>query len=347
MRTIYLMMALMLASASAWGQSTTVRILFYTGNVTVRTANGSAKAAIGTQLGAKDEVTIASGGTLQLSVNGKVIKYNQPAKLKVADAIKRAGNGENAAVANTVRTLASASGADRSRRSSQAGATRLDDSSHLIADAKDHVIHDARDMANQELTERTGIDNPLDKVESAVRALAGADDMIILEPRSTAVPSGPVRLRWLRSPTAGGYTISVKNYLGDEIFSRQTNDTEIVWADSKLPPEEIFTWTLTDSKNTLHNAGAYFHRLNDSTDAAVRAGESAIRKELGDDNPALPLVLGEYYSDNGCHGAAARYFTSGAAKSTQHYQEFMGRACDQYQFEMNVPADEIQLIYRK
>jgi hypothetical protein len=180
-----------------------------------------------------------------------------------------------------------------------------------------------------------------------VRALAGADDMVILEPRSTAVLSGPVRLRWLRSPTSGGYIVSVKNYLGDEIFSRQTNDTEIVWSDAKLPPEEIFTWTLTDTRNPLHNTGAYFHRLDDSTDAAVRVGESAIRKELGDDNPALPLVLGEYYSDNGCHGAAARYFTSGAAKSTQHYEEFMDRACDQYQFEMNMPADELRLVYKK
>lgn len=337
----------LLAAGAATAQTPTVRILFFTGNVTVKSGKAAQKASIGLQVAPRDEITIPAGGTLQISVNGKVIKYAQPMKLRVADAVKRAGTGENAAVANTVRTLASASGADRSGRTSQAGATRATDSSHLIAKGKKKVLRDARDAANQELRNRTGIDDPLAKAEEVAKYVVGESDLIILEPRSTAVPSGPMRFRWLRSPTADGYRLTVKDYLGDEVFKVETKDTTVVWNEATLPGDVIYTWTLVDMKNKLHNTGAIFHRLDDSLDAMVRTGAEDIRRELGADNPALPLVLGEFYADNGCYGEAANYFTVGASSSTQHFNEFMLRACDQYQYQMYMPEEEVNLVYKR
>lgn len=336
----------LLAAASAAAQSTTVRILFYTGTVTVKAGKSSGQATLGQQLGAKDEITIGRGGTLQLSVNGKVIKYNQAGKVKVSDAIKRAGSGENAAVANTVRTLAAASGADREKRTSQAGATRINDSSKIVAEQKKRIQDDITTAANEELRDRTGIDDPLGKAGEASRLILGENDMIILEPRSSAISSGPVRFRWLRSPTAGGYVVSVKNYLGEEVFHRESSDTSLLWESPSLAPDVVYTWSLMDARNNLHRTGTTFHRLADSADAAVRAGAEDIRRELGADNPAIPLVLGAYYADAGCHGEAARLFTEAAATSTQHYNEFMNRACEQYRYGMFMPEEEIIAVYR-
>ncbi len=336
----------LLAGVSASAQNTTVRVLFYTGEVTVKSGKSSQKASIGQQLEPRDELTLPRGGTVQLSVNGKVIKYSKAGKVRVADAIKRAGTGENSAVANTVRTLAAASGADRNNRSSQAGATRLDDSSNVVTKGKKKIKKKIASEANREIAERTGIDDPLGKAEKIATLITGENDMIILAPRSTAIPSGPVRFRWLRSPSAGSYIVSVKNYLGEEIFRQETADTSLEWHNAELPPEVIYTWTLTDTKNKLHGTGAMFHRLADSADAALRSGTEAIRAELGADNPALPLMLAACYADNGCYGDAARLYTEGAQASRQHYRELMLRACDQYLYQMYMPEEEVMAVYR-
>jgi hypothetical protein len=333
---------LMMMTIAASAQNATVRVLFFTGNVTVH----GAKAAIGMQLGARDEVAVPAGATLQLSINGKVIKYSQPAKIRVADAIKRAGSGENVAVANTVRTLAAATGADRSARTSKAGATRATDTSRLLAQGKKQAATEMRNAANDELAARTGIDDPLGKAGEIAKRITGDDDMIILEPRATAVTSEPLRFRWLHSPSAGGYVVSVKNYLGEEIFRRETSDTTVTWDDAKLAPEVIYSWTLTDSKNSMHGSGALFHRVSDSLDATIRTGVAAITKELGGDNPALPVVLGGFYADNECYGESARLFTEGALNTRQHYDELMRRACDQYQYQMSMREEEVGMVYQ-
>ena len=120
----------------------------------------------------------------------------------------------------------------------------------------------------------------------------------------------------------------------------------MLWNDPKLPGEVIYTWTLSDTRNGMHNTGALFHRLGDSLDGVVRQGTVEIRRELGEDNPALPLVLGEFYADNGCYGEAANYFTMGATASKQHFNEMMARACDQYQYQMYMPEEEVQRVYK-
>jgi hypothetical protein len=323
-----------------------VRILFYTGNVTVQSGGASSRAQLGQALTAKDEVVIGSGASLQLSVNGKVVKYNAPLKLRVADAIKRAGNGENMVVANTVRTLAAASGTARSSRTSVAGATRADDSSHLIEDTRQHVTTQATSTLNTEIANRTGIDDPAAVLNRAKELVTG-ENLVVLEPRSTAIPDGPVIFRWLRSPGTAGYVISVKNYVGDEVFRTTVHDSMFVWTGASLTPEAIYNWTLEDENNSLRNASASFHQLDAAADGDLKKGEKELRKEIGEKNPALPMVLAAYYSENGLFGEAARFYTLAALQSPEHFDELMERASDEYKFNMYLSDQEINAIYRR
>jgi hypothetical protein len=340
-----LLLALVM-SIPALANDPVVRILFYTGNVTVQSGGASSRAQLGQALTSKDEVVIGSGASLQLSINGKVVKYNSPLKLRVADAIKRAGKGENMVVANTVRTLAAASGTGRSSRTSVAGATRADDSSHLLEDTRQHVSTQATSTLNTEIANRTGIDDP-GAILNRAKELVTGEDLVVLEPRSTAVPNGPVIFRWLRSPGTAGYVISVKNYVGDEVFRTKVQDTMFVWTGGSLTPEAIYNWTLEDEGNSLRNASASFHQLDAATDNDVKKGEKELRKEVGEKNPALPIVLAAFYSEKGLFGEAARYYTLAALLSPEHYDELMERASDEYRYSMYMSEPEVNAIYRR
>jgi hypothetical protein len=339
-------LALMLLVVPAMANDPVVRVLFYTGDVTVKSGGSTDRAKLGQSLTAKDEVTLSGNATLQLSINGKVIKYSKPMKLRVADAIKRAGQGENLVVANTLRTLAAASGADRSGRTSVAGATRADDTSHLLSEGERRAKEEAASKVNSEVGSRIGIEDPLGTLTKAHDLLRG-EQMVILEPRSTAVEKGGVQFRWLRNADAQSYVVSVKNYTGDEIFRIETKDTMAVWESPQIAPEAIYNWSVEDPDNALRNASATFHQLSDAEDADLKHGISAIRKELGESNPALPLMLGAFYSDKGCYGEAARCYTEGALKSQEHFDDFMSRAIDEYQYNMSMPENELQAVYRR
>jgi hypothetical protein len=323
-----------------------VRILFFTGNVSVKSGGTTNKARIGQMLEAKDEVTLTGNATLQLSVDGKVVKYTKPAKVKVADAIKRAGSGENLVVANTVRTLAGASGADRNDRTSVAGATRADDSSQILTQVRDKAVDEAGRTVEDEITRRTGIENPGQVLTDARNTLAG-QPLLVLEPRSTAVPGGPITFRWLRNPDVTSLKVTVKDYMGEEVFSQTTTDTFVVWQNPTLLPEAIYSWSLDDPGNVLRTASASFHQLSADATGELQRGEADIKKELGKDNPALPLILGAYYSDHGCYGAAARAYTSGAMQTREHRDEFMERAVEEYRYNMFMTPEEVQRIYRR
>lgn len=340
-------LSLLLSTTIAHAQSATVRVLFYTGQVLIK----GKQVSLGQQLQKNDVVTIGRGGTLQLSINGKVLKYAKPATVKVSDAIKQAGGGENTAVANTVRTLAAASGADRGSRSSQAGATRLgsdgsDDGAQSLAEARARATAEGRTMADDALTLETGIENPIAKAEALIRDMYGEDDIVILEPRATATRSGPIRFRWLRSPSSGGYTITVKDYMGEKVFETETKDTTFLWTSPTLTPGVYYSWRLTDQRNSLHNTAASFYQLDAGTDQQVTAGIDAIRRELGGDNPAIPLVMGAYLLDNGCYGEATRSYVEGAERSPQHFAEFMARAFDVYEFILGFRAVEMKMLFR-
>ncbi len=335
------------AAASASAQNTAIHILFYTGKVTVTSGKTSRKASIGLELAARDELRVGRGGSVQISVNGKVIQYSQAGKVRVADAIKRAGTGENTAVATTVGAIAATTGADREPRTDKEGTTRLEEVSQRGRQKKKKATREITATANRNVAERAGIEEPPGTAERIGTASVDQEDMIILEPRSTAVSSGPILFRWLRSTSAGNYIVAVKNYLGEEIFRRETSDTALIWESPGLTPEIIYTWTLTDANNAHHGTGAMFHRLADSADAMLRTGLEEIRRELGSTNPAMPLILGAFYADIGCYGQAARCYTEGARTSKQHYREFMHRACNEYLYEIYMPEEEVLAVYRE
>ncbi len=343
-RTLLLLSLFLLSSAAALAEEAVIRILFFTGNVTVTTKGGSQPAKIGQVLSGKDVVVLAKGATVQLSVNGKVVKYTKPMKLKLADAVKRAGKGENAAVANSVRTLAAASGAAREQRTTRAGATRARDTANLLANAQQNGTDAVTREANSELGRRTGIDDPLGKARGVYDMLDG-EPMVVLEPRSTAVPRGPVQFRWMRTPGVPRYVVTVRNHLGAEVFRVETADTGVLWTAPVLEPDAVYRWTLENATNPLNRSTVSFHQLNASADEALRTGEAEIRKEFSPgDEPALMLVLAAFYADHECFGQAARLYGECASKSPQHWEELMDLAREQYVYNMFVPEEEVQRV---
>lgn len=340
---------LLLAATAPAAADDVVRILFFTGDVTVKSAGKMSAPKIGQAVGKKDVIILKGNATLQLSVNGKVLKYNKPAQLKVADAIKRAGRGENEAVANSLRTLAAASGAGRENRTSEAGATRATapiDSSQLLADAKRKAMGAVKAEANSEIGKQIGIDDPLGKAAGLMDYLRG-DKLIVLEPRSTAISSGQVTFRWLRTPGVTRYSVTVRNYLGDELFKTSISDTQAVWSAPSLQPEAVYTWTLQNEDNPLNRSTSSFFQISAQKDAELHAGEQALLKELGQtEDPATMMMLGALYADVGCYGQAARYFTLSAIKAPEHRQELLGMAREQYLYNIVMPEEDVAIICR-
>ena len=298
----------------------TVRVLYYSGNVTVKSGGKSSKAKLGQQLKKNDRITIGSSSSIQLSINGKVLKYTKAMTLKVSSAIKRAGKGENSVVANSARTLAGASGAGRGSRTSVAGATRAsgeDDKPLYFDSLKTDALNTGTMRLNSEIESATGLDDAIGMISKAAREMKG-EALILLQPRSTAVSSDPIRFRWMKTPDVTTYVISVKNYLGEEIYSAETTDTTHVWETPSIIPEEIYSWRLTNKENALNTFGASFYRLSDEKLTSLEKGIAGIKSELGEDNPALPMVLGTFYADNDCYGEAAEMFTKGVQLRDDH-----------------------------
>lgn len=345
MKTIQLLLPvlLVLGTTALTAQTPTVRVLFYTGSVSL---NGAAKPTIGQQVRGHDAFTLGPGATLQLSVDGKVIKFAQAAKVLVADVIKRAGKGENAAVANTMRTLAAASSADKGQRTSQAGATRVEGGeSEKAIRAREAAEAEARARADAAIRQRTGIENPIDLAGNLGTLGNRNERLVILEPRSTAVPPGPIRFRWLRAANASRYVISVKDHTGQEIYRTETEDTTAAWDGTSLAPEAIYEWTLTNARNEAMTGKTSFNRLPSADAAEVREGAEAIRKALGADNPALGLVLGAFYGEHGCGGTAARYYTEAALATPEHYREFMEHAVAIYREPIGLDDEELRAVF--
>ena len=313
-----------------------VRVLFYSGNVTIKSAKGQ-------QLQNDDVVAIGSGSTLQLSINGKVLKYDTKMDLKVADAIKRAQQGENSVVANTVRTIAGASGAGRDGRTSVAGATRVNDSSEVIEKTEADALGSTSDKLNEKLANETGIENPLGMIGEAAKLITG-ETVVIVEPRSTAVPEGPISFRWRKTPDAKKYNVSVTDYMGDVIFRAESTDTLVVWNDPELYPEAVYNWTITKADNSFGASSASFHQLPMDNNEALLEELGAVQTELGEDNPALPMIMGGVYSGHGCYGHAARHYMEGARQTPEHYETLMGMAFEEYRENMYVTEEEAAFI---
>ena len=340
---ICLLCSVALLVVAATGHAQTVRVLYYSGNVNVTSGSSSRKARLGEQLKRSDKVKIGKSSSLQLSVDGKVLKYSKAMTLKISDAISRAGKGENSVVANSARTLAGASGAGRNARTSVAGATRAsgDDEKGMeyVDSMETEALNTGSMRLNSQVESISGVSDPVGLMRKAADQLR-SEALIILQPRSTAISPGQVRFRWKRTPGVSGYTVSVKNYLGEEVFRNQTSDTTLVWNHPVLEPEAIYTWRLSETANSSNTYGASFHRLSPSDSAILMHGVAGILEELGTDNPALPLILGTFYSDMGCYGEAAQTFITGAIKSEEHRETYREMACEQYLFNMFVPVEE-------
>lgn len=332
--------ALLTATAS---QAQTVRVLYYSGDVTVNRGTSSAKARLGEQLKKDDKVKIGASSSLQLSIDGKVLKYTKAMTLKISDAIARAGKGENSVVANSARTLAGASGAGRNARTSVAGATRASEKDKTglayIDSLEMEAVNTGSMRLNSKVESMTGISDPIGMLRKASEEMQ-SEALIILQPRSTAVSPGPIRFRWRRTPTIDACIVSVKNHLDQEIFRQETSDTTLLWNNPAVEPEAVYTWQLIEKANPSNAYSASFHRLSSTDSTILMSGLVSVMEELGTDNPALPLIMGTFYSDLGCYGEAAETFTQGALASEEHAGTYWELVCEQYLFNMFVPVEE-------
>lgn len=341
---VLLLSATFTLGAAADAAAQTVRVVFFSGVVTVKSGGRSVAPKLGQQLKASDQVVVGSGGSVQLSVNGKVLRYTKPATVKVSDAIARAGTGENSVVANSVRTLAGASGAGRSSRSSVAGATRAGEEGEQTGyfdSVRTDAVNTGMMRVNGELSEATGINDALGALSNAAERMK-REPVTILQPRSTAVTHDPILFRWKGSADIGTYVITVQNYLGEEVYRAETTDTFHVWpAGAGLEREAIYTWRIADMDRPSARWGANFHLVSDAEQREIEEGREAIVTELGgEENPAIPMLLGSFYAERDLFGQAAELFTQGAVTQPEHAGTYWEMACDQYLYNVYMPLEE-------
>ncbi len=329
-------------------EAQTVRVAFFSGTVNVKSGSTTSKARLGQQLKKNDRVIVGRGATLQLSVNGKVLRYTKKVTLKVSDVIKRAGNGENSVVANSVRTLAGASGAGRSSRTSMAGATRAGEEGSQTGyfdSVRTDAVNTGTMRINGELSDITGIDDALGQLSKASDRMK-REAVVILQPRATAVTHDPLLFRWKGSSDISTYIVTVHSHTGEELYRVETTDTAHTWAgSSSLEREAIYTWRVADRDRPSNKWGATFHLLSESENREVVEGRAAIVEELGgEENPALVMLLGSFYSDNHLYGQAAELFTHGSVTQAEHAGTYQELACDQYLYNMYMPLEEVYKV---
>ena len=323
----YLLLALVLTTTAALAQAPDARVLYYSGNVRILTSGPPREVAIGMGLMAGDILQVGRGGSLQLSVNGKLFKYTQAGRIDMNFLLVSGAKESNPAVLKAMQMLGRSSlAAGRVKPQSAAGGT-LGFAGRLL------------NLSAQEATIASYA-----SIETEARE---PSSVILLEPRSTAVTRGPVRFRWLSTSTDTLFQLLVHDRFGNEVFRAETGDTTVVWegASQALFPESEYTWTLSGVHDPAVSASASFHKLNDIKGTIAEGGESQIRLELGSDNPALPLVLGAHFANNGCFGEAARWFTTAAEKNPHFYDDFMLLARAQYRGMMGMPEGEVREIY--
>lgn len=321
----------------------TVRVAFFSGSVTVKSGSTTAKARLGQQVKGDQKIVVGQGATLQLSVNGKVLRYTTPATLSVPDVVKRAGSGENSVVANSVRTLAGASGAGRSSRTSMAGATRAEGEveTGYFDSLQTDAVNTGTMRINGELSDATGIEDALGLLTKTADRMK-RESIVILQPRSTGITQDPILFRWVGSADITTYVVSLQDDKGDEVYRAETKDTAHIWdGAATLAKETIYTWRVADKDHPGNRWGATFHILSNAENTRVVEGRTALMTELGGaENPAHVLLLGSYYSDNDLYGQAAELFTTGALTQSEHAGTYRELACDQYLYNIFMPLEE-------
>lgn len=303
------------------------QVLFYNGQVTLKTDAGEQAIRIGQELSPEDQVIVAKGSSLQISLNGKVVTLGaRRGPQRVGDAIASVGEQSNPGVARAIETLA--------------GATRI---FHILNDEAAIPL-----MASLDGGTGTPIADEADGVLALPKTVHMArlrnSQPVILEPRMTAVTRGPLRFSWLGTSNIDTYLVRVFDRYNEEVFRYQTTDTTFVWEGATLFAESEYTWELSSASDTVRTIKASFRRLNDLAGMAVEGGESQIRLELGNNNPALPVILAAHFASRGCNADAARYYLEGARRNPEHASLLIALAVEQYRSSMGVSDSELVAI---
>lgn len=315
-------------SATALAGDPVIQVLFYNGQVTLKNDGAEQSIRIGQELSIEDQILVGKGSSIQISINGKVATLGaRRTPQRVGDALEKIGEQSNPGVARAIENLASA--------------TRL------------LQIHHQEESIPLLASLDGGAGAPIDEeAEEGILTLPKTVRMarlrnsqaVILEPRATAVTRGPLRFSWLAAANVDTYLVRVRDRYNEEIFRYQTADTTFVWEGATLFAESEYTWELSSVDDTLTPVKASFRRLNDLAGMGVEGGESQIRLELGNNNPALPVILAAHFASRGCHADAARYYLDGARRNPEHAQMLIALAVDQYRSNMGVPESEIDAI---
>lgn len=315
-----------LMTVAAFAGDPEITVLFYKGEVALETESGSQSLRIGQELSPNDNIRVGRGGSIQISINGKVVSFaSRRTAHRIADILGTVGDQTNPGVARAIETLASA--------------TRLieidehDASIPLLASLDGGAVNAIESESSEP--------RPV-KVVNAARLRNMRP--VILEPRSTSVTRGPLRFSWLGASNVDTYLVRVRDRYNEEVLRYQTTDTTFVWEGATLFAESEYTWELSSVKDTLATVKADFRRLNDLAGMGVEGGESQIRLELGSKNPALPVLLGAHFASRGCYADAARYYLEGARLNPEHSALLLTLALDQYRGNMNVSDGDLKAI---
>jgi hypothetical protein len=316
-----------LLTLSASAGDPDIQVLFFNGEVALKTDGGEQSIRIGQELSADDQLLVGKGASIQVSVNGKVVVFGpRRTPQRVGDLIATVGDQSNPGVARSIETLAAA--------------TRLIE---INAEEESFPLLASLDGGGTTAVAQESEGTIALPTKIRVARLRNTQP-VILEPRATAVTRGPLRFSWLGTSTIDTYLLRVRNRYDEEVFRTTTTDTAFIWEGATLFAESEYTWELSSVDDTLTPVKAGFRRLNDLAGMGVEGGESQIRLELGNNNPALPVILAAHFASRGCYADAARQYLEGARRNPQHAAMLVALAVDQYRNNMGVTESELGVI---
>lgn len=299
-------------ASSAAVQEPEVRVVYFSGDVTLRGADGIRPISFGMLVDSTESIVVKRGGAVQIAVDGMLVDITRAGSVKRSEMIRRAKGEKNAELMTALR---------------------------VIAEHGDFVASNVVSPARVQAAVVAAI------APSARVSTASSTGMIIpLEPRSTAVTRGPIRFRWLRSADSAMYRVIVRDRHGIEVLRNETSDTTFVWESAVLYIGSEYTWTIARVDDSTKTIASTFQRLDDLQGMRLEGGESRIRMALGSENPALPIVLGAHFAKFGCFADAARQFTTAALRTPEHFDRFLRLAREQYASNIGLTSNELEHI---
>ncbi len=295
-----------------------VRIVCFEGSVHLQHDSVEEAASVPRRLDSNIIVEVGRGGSIELSVNGAIVHFRGRRRLRYSTIVDAAGDRSNAAVERSLLELDDL----RPEVDSMMAAETLQSASRSNGDSTGGDLTGIGRLAADRSDSATVDDGSI--IASAAAQLqrqigALPDTLLILQPRSTTVLRAPLEFRWLRHDGVDTFAIRVVNELGQVVLRTRTRDTSFVWQDAAahLFPGVHYTWTLADAGDTNRTVSARFHPADDVLGPRAESGESSIRLELGNDNPALAMLIGAHYQRLGFYNEASRFYTVAARQLPQ------------------------------